>query len=137
MKFRECLEKVIEPSLRSELNNELLSLRGPHEETILHYLCVENYVDSVHWLLQKGVDCNTVNSFGNTPLMDAIALDHEEIVALLLRMGADPNFQNEYGDTALHKAYECKSSEAIKNLLVGHGASEDLKNDLDLTPAES
>jgi ankyrin repeat protein len=130
MQFKKCLEIIIDPSLRNKVDSELLCACGPHEETVLHYLVVENRLEAVRWLFTKGVDCNTVNSFGNTPLMDSIVLNNEEMVALLLENGADPNFQNEFGDTALHKAYESKSSDLIKELLRRHGASDDILNDL-------
>ena len=138
MNFRKCLDKVINPSLRNQVNTkELASIYGPNKETLLHYLSIENYLESVRWLLDQGFDCNTVNRFGNTPLMDVVSLDYEEMVKLLLQTGADPNFQNEHGDTALHVAYESNSSGIIKSLLLDHGARDDLKNDLDQTPTQS
>jgi ankyrin repeat protein len=42
-------------------------------------------------LIRRGADPNARDSFGVTPLMDAVFYGHEEVVYLLLYNGADPN----------------------------------------------
>ena len=61
---------------------------------------------SISFLLKEGVDVNSKDTFGSTPLMRIVA-DKEcvyqaETVHLLLKWGADPNARNLQGQTALH-----------------------------------
>ena len=57
-------------------------------------------------------DVNTPDSFGKTPLHNAILGKHVEIVNLLLKSGAHVKCTDERGDTPLHAAVKV-NSEAI------------------------
>jgi len=57
-------------------------------------------------------DINTPDSFGKTPLHNAILGKHVGIVNLLLKSGADVKCLDERGDTPLHAAVRV-NSEAI------------------------
>lgn len=68
-------------------------------------------------LLKHGVDVNTRNSAGKTPLANA-AKYNEDIVPILLRYGADVKIADTYGVTPLHRA----TTEKAARLLLEHGA---------------
>ena len=57
-------------------------------------------------------DINSPDSFGKTPLHNAILGKHVSIVELLLKSGADVKCLDERGDTPLHAAVKV-DSEAI------------------------
>lgn len=57
-------------------------------------------MDRVRSLLAEGVDVNSVNDQGMTPLMVAAGAQSPLIVQLLLEAGADPRPINGYGYTA-------------------------------------
>jgi ankyrin repeat protein len=62
--------------------------RSSLDETALHYLAVENYVDAVRYLLSKGANVDGAQENG-TPLTDAAKLGYGEMVALLIAHGAN------------------------------------------------
>jgi ankyrin repeat protein len=107
---------------------------------------------SVQALLEKGANPATPIKDGSTPLMAAAGLgaprmDDEEVtdpgdrsdpvamVKLLLEKGADVKAVNALGNTALHYAMQRGSAPMIQ-LLVDHGASDEVKNKRGQTPKE-
>lgn len=110
------------------------NIRVLGEETILHFLSVENHTEPVKVLIEMGFDVNCTNSVGDTPLADCAALEHWEMIEILLESGADPNIQNEMGDTALHTACEMlnatKSKKHIISLLLKYGADPNIQNEM-------
>lgn len=110
--------------------------RGPHNETLLHYLAIEGYFDAVNFLGENGAKLDVRNDLGTTALIDVVVLDMEKMVELLLQIGADPNLQDSLGNTALHKAFEYNSSERVKMLLLEAGASPGKVNNLNETPED-
>src|SRR5262245_11328645 len=69
----------------------LLAERWTLGETALHFLCIEGPPDAVRCLLEAGANPNDKNQFGDTPLIDAVALGRADVGAVLLKHGADPN----------------------------------------------
>ena len=97
--------------------------------------CVERgKVECVQSLLRIGVDPNTQNRFGTTPLMAASREGHVDMVRLLLdiRIRAKPNIQNIYGDTALRFA-STKGYPDIVRMLLEHDADPDIQDTKDTT----
>jgi len=88
----------------------------------LHLAALSGNEEEVQRLLGKGVDINTPDSFGKTPLHNAILGKHVGIVNLLLKSGADVKCLDERGDTPLHAAVRV-NSEAIVLLLLNDGKS--------------
>ena len=59
-------------------------------------------------------DVNTKDSFGKTPLHNAILGERVAIVDILLKSGADVKCQDERGDTPLHNAVRVESLEIVE-----------------------
>jgi ankyrin repeat protein len=67
---------------------DLIRARDGLGETPLHYLAVENQLDSVRALVEHGAQVNTLNECGGTPLSEAASLGYVELVKYLLSVGA-------------------------------------------------
>jgi ankyrin repeat protein len=93
--IREFMVAVVEDRPKAELllaeHPNLLNARWMHNETALHYLAIEDLGDAVNFLLAHGADVNTVNEFGDSPLVDVANLGNNEVAELLIAAGADPN----------------------------------------------
>ncbi len=72
-------------------------------------------------LLDGGVEADTQDSIGSTPLHDAAFNNHHEVAQLLLEHGADVNAQDNNGNTPLHEAAEVGRLDVVE-LLLEHGA---------------
>ena len=117
------------------------------EEHIQLRRACENYeLDEVKQLIEEGVDVDSRDEFGGTPLMYACAvrksefgIDNVDIVRLLLDHGADVNhkFTNNDGGngTALHYATHNGYNETVK-LLIERGANLHVKDSGNRTPLD-
>lgn len=78
------------------------------------------------WLIERGVDVNATNEFGETSLVQALKYKNRglEIAKVLLKHGADPNAKDEYGRTPLMIARDGETVE----LLVAAGADLTVKD---------
>lgn len=72
----------------------------------LRKAAAEGNVDVVKKLLDEGVDINSCNEHGMTPVMAAVCCFKREAVDLLVRRGADVNQKNEHGRSAVFMADE-------------------------------
>jgi ankyrin repeat protein len=73
--------------------------------------------DSVKALLvSPNVDVNATDEHGNTPLIEAARLGHDDIVRALLIARADPQAKNDDGKTALMLASEGGHDDAVRAL---------------------
>ena len=70
---------------------ELLNARWIHDETALHFLAIEGFLDGVTFLAERGAAIDATNEFGDTALIDVCVLQNAEMAAVLLRFGANPN----------------------------------------------
>jgi hypothetical protein len=77
----------------------------------------QGLLNEVQKLLSKGVDPNTQDGRGWSPLMWATAEGHRKIVELLLEHGADPNVINYLGRSAIMYASNYGFYEIAKALL--------------------
>ena len=62
---------------------DLLNARWLHGETVLHFVAVEGFTESVTFLAERGADVNEVNDFGDPPLIDVAILGHTDIAEVL------------------------------------------------------
>lgn len=89
--------------------------------TLLHSAAGTGWVDFVQHLLNRGVDINAKNKFGQTALHVAILKYKKDIVTLLLNSGADTAYGHlNRGGSVLHFAVE-KNRPGIVKLLVEKG----------------
>ncbi|WP_373716039.1 ankyrin repeat domain-containing protein [Roseateles sp.] len=101
-------------------------------ETPLHFLCVENQIDAVQALIQRGADVNTVNEVGSTPLSDACSLAYLDLVRLLLASDAVLWLDGQH-DPTLHQAVRGGDVEIVR-LILDAGANVNELADLSEAP---
>jgi uncharacterized protein len=101
-----------------------LRAAGAQEKTLSGELTLAIQRDdlrAVNALLARGVNVNTADRYGVSPLMLACVNGNASIVDRLLKAGADPNAASPGGETALMTASRTGSAAAIK-ILLAHGA---------------
>jgi ankyrin repeat protein len=104
----------------------ILKAKNSIGETALHFLVIENAINSVHCLLKLGADINTTNESGETPLFNAAQLGYLEMCCFLLEHGANPQIADYQGDTALSFAAEYGKLSVVKLLLGQLGETENI-----------
>lgn len=101
--------------------------------TALHHYGVP--VELVRWLVTEGLDVNTLNSYGRTPL-NFHAGNSAEVMKVLFELGGDISKADNYDNTPLHSAASGYRPENVK-LLVEQGVDLDAKNRIwERTPLE-
>ncbi|XP_019622303.1 PREDICTED: ankyrin repeat domain-containing protein 50-like [Branchiostoma belcheri] len=100
-------------------------LRDTWRDALLRITAWTGDEDKVKTLLQAGVQVNTENSEGETPLWDAMRGGHSSIVKLLLQKGADPgagantdsaNTESGMGKSVLQLAAQSGNAEMVSIL---------------------
>lgn len=77
----------------------------------------------IEYLLQQGVNINTANQYGITPLMTAMYNNDENLIKILLQHNADIEAMDSEGFTALQRAQDLKNMKMF-TLLKKYGARE-------------
>jgi len=103
----------------------------PARDPVLIWAAEHNLLSIAQKLIEKGIDVNQRDHFGNTPLHKAVR--YPEMVKLLLDHGALVNAKNLMGETPLHLAIPYKDS---VELLLSRGADKRLKNFAGRTPID-
>ncbi|PCJ54653.1 MAG: hypothetical protein COA79_21635 [Planctomycetota bacterium] len=116
------------------LDNTVLECKCDVGETALHYLAIENKIESVKYLISIGANINTFDSTGETPLTQSIQLGNDELTNELIKLGADINQSDDDLNTPLHYASQYGRIELIKKLL--ELKAEIKVNDLDELPVD-
>jgi len=101
---------------------QLQNARWLHDETALHFLAVEGFVEGVRFLAEYGADVKAVNKFGDAPLIDVARLGNCDIAAILLQYGANPNAQSVTANNPLDCAVRAKNA-ALVSILLDAGAA--------------
>lgn len=113
---------------------ELTAHNGRYSlSTALHFGGVPD--ELVIWLVEQGLDINTPDYYGATPLYRQTTMGRDT-VKLLLELGADIEKSNTYGNTPLHMAAEFFHPKTVA-LLLEKGANVNPKNDGGQTPLDS
>jgi ankyrin repeat protein len=99
----------------------------------LHLACLENYLESVNLLLEKGSPLNLQDDYLKTPLHLASQLGFIESTTALLEKGASVTVKDSYLETPLHLACYNDNLEII-NLLLKAGAEINIQNSHGSTP---
>ena len=81
------------------LSGDFNAAQVPLSETLIGAIKVGK-LETVKGLLQRGVDVNTCDEYGNSALMWAVTEGAAEIVMLLIENNADPDIENKFGSTA-------------------------------------
>jgi uncharacterized protein len=90
--------------------------RSPETDALLRAASAGN-ADTVRTLLASpNVDVNGIDEHGNTPLILAARLGHDEVVTALLIAKADVKQKNDEGKTALILASESGHDETVRAL---------------------
>lgn len=111
----------VEEGLRLlESEPELIEARTGLGETPLHYLAVENHLDAVRALVERGAEVNTLNECGGTPLSEAASLGYVALVRYLLSVGVKLRVEGQE-ESVLHEGVRSGNVEMVK-LLIEAGA---------------
>jgi ankyrin repeat protein len=82
--------------------------------------------------VEMGINVDTTDAEGNTPLMWAVGYGHADVVRLLIGAGADVNAAGRIGNTALLLSAQTGATESAR-LLIDAGATA-TANDYGTTP---
>ena len=98
--------------------------RGYSHDTALHQYAIKE--ELARYLVSQGLNINTQNAYGRTPLYTHSTVG-APLVAVLLELGADVNLANNDGCTPLFTALANARVATVK-LLIEHGADINHKN---------
>ncbi|CAH3156665.1 unnamed protein product [Porites evermanni] len=87
------------------------------DSTLLHSAAEGGDVSIIEIILSDGIEVNTKDSFGATPLMIAAAKCKKQAVDFLLSKGADPSLTTNVGRNSLHAAAEGGDVSIVKAML--------------------
>jgi cytohesin len=105
------------------LQKVMREVKGKDGMTQLNYFACKGMISSVNrMLLMKGIDVESRDDNGNTPLINAAAYGFIEIVEMLLNHGARIEGKDDDGCTSLHAASSRGHLSAV-NLLINKGAN--------------
>lgn len=83
------LPEIKQSTASSSWNTELANARGPNGSSLLALATQNGHISTVRYLLEHGVDINSSDQRGRTPLMEAALWGYAQILYILLEHGAD------------------------------------------------
>ncbi|XP_022809867.1 serine/threonine-protein phosphatase 6 regulatory ankyrin repeat subunit A-like [Stylophora pistillata] len=99
-------------------------VKGSYSRNLLHVASYGGQVAIIDEMIKQGLDVNSKDGNGDTPLILAAAYGREKAVKYLLQGGADPSIKGCYGRTALHAGNDV----AIIEILLSSGVHIDTKD---------
>lgn len=84
---------------------------------LLHYACYGKSLKMVKELVEKGLDIDQPNFFGNTPFLVACKNSSTTVLRYLVEKGIDIFTKNHEGENALHNAVKGSNTENLTYLL--------------------
>lgn len=99
-------------------------VKGSYKRNLLHVASYGGKVAIIDEMIKKGLDINSKDGNGDTPLILAAAYGRKKAVKYLLQRGADPTFKGYYGRNALHAGNDI----AIIEILLSSGVHIDTKD---------
>jgi ankyrin repeat protein len=102
--------RIIDLLLSNGADAEDKNSRG---DTPLHCAAKSGNIENINFLIDYGVNINSINNALNTPLHEAS--NNNKAVSLFIEKGANVKARNEKGETPLHLA---NCAEAIKLLIL-------------------
>ena len=91
----------------------------------LHYLAHYDLSDCIKAIIEKGLDINSKNNFGETAVIIAAQKDNINSLLELIKLGADINIKDGSGIDAILYAVTNRNNEMVK-LLIKHGVNLNL-----------
>ncbi|PVU91751.1 hypothetical protein BB561_004234 [Smittium simulii] len=126
--IKKLLEKYRDLLLSAMATNKAGQIR-------LHRECREGNIDDVIYQLNLGIDIDTVDNAGWTPLHEASLAGHSNLVKELLRRNASVHKKGLGGDTPLHDACANGHIQVVKYLLEA-GADFEAHNQNGVAPKD-
>ncbi|KAM7251942.1 hypothetical protein ACFE04_023825 [Oxalis oulophora] len=100
------------------LSKTVADIKDANKRGALHFAAREGQTPVCKYLVEElKLDVNTKDEDGETPLIHAARLGHNDTVKYLVEHGADPNIASELGVTAVHHASGIGNIELLKYLL--------------------
>lgn len=99
-------------------------VKGSYSRNLLHVASYGGQVAIIDEMIKQGLDVNSKDGNGDTPLILAAAYGRKNAVKYLLQRGADPSIKGCYGRTALHAGNDV----AIIEILLSSGVHIDTKD---------
>lgn len=87
------------------------------------------------WLVEQGLDVDTPDDYGGTPLWERASLGRVEQIPLLLSLGADIRRPRQFAGSPLHGAAGHQKPDAV-HILLEHGADVHATNETGETPLD-
>ena len=88
--------------LKTEVTD--INITDNRRRTLLHYAVIGNSVDTVLWLIKKGINVNAVDDSGETVLFECVRRSNIDIAKLLITNFANPNIENRRYELPIHIA---------------------------------
>ena len=122
-----CMKKIIDN------DKSLIFLRSNQDETLLHMAMRRENIEMAKYLISNGLDVNSLNKYGSTPIFNSIYQGDFNGIEFLLMHGADLQAKNYNGNTPLHWAVDCHKPK-VCSFLISKGANIDAQNNNGETP---
>jgi len=103
--------------------------------TSLHFAVIGGNAETISYIINSGVNINSRNLYGETPLLWCCKEGNLEIAKVLVEHGAKINIRDGEGNTPLHWAAEYNQHEMVSYFL-SKGTSLNRNNDLQQTPID-
>ena len=100
-----------------DANHRELNRLTDQNASLLHFSIVGGNLDTIRYLLERNLNVNAKNLYGETPLHWCCKEGNVEIARLLLSYGAKDNARDYDGNSPLHWAAEYNQHEIVSELL--------------------
>lgn len=89
-----------------ELKNEVtdINIVDHKRRTLLHHAIIGNSMETILWLIKKGINVNAVDESGETALFESVRRSNLEIAKTLIISHANPNIANHRYELPIHIA---------------------------------
>ena len=100
-----------------DANHRELNRLTDQNASLLHFSIVGGNLDTIRYLLERNLNVNAKNLYGETPLHWCCKEGKLEILKLLIKNGADVELRDYDGNSIVHWAAEYNQSEILCELL--------------------
>ena len=107
--------KLLKKLMHIKKNKYFLKKMDDLHRTLLYLAARNGFKNIVEYLIKIGVDLNSTQSTGSTPLHAAAFYGHKDIVKLLIDNGANPNIKNNFNNDPAQEGATNDIKEIIYN----------------------